>query len=149
MRPVAGFLGKFFVKLDEKHRIILPAKIRAGLVGGAYLTTGQDKCLFLFSETQLDQHLDHLKGRRPGAMPSVAFMRMFNYSVTPQTPDKQGRIHIAPDLREHAGLERELVILGMGERLEIWDVTTWQAYMDTYKEAYTQGAEMLDNAPAP
>jgi len=149
MRRVAGFLGKFPVKLDEKNRIILPAKIRAGLAEGAYLTTGQDQCLFLFSEDQLENHLALLRGRRPGAMQSVAFMRMFNSSVTPQTPDKQGRIRIASDLRAHAGLERELMIVGMGQRLEIWDVATWQAYVDAHQEAYNQGADMLEDPPAP
>jgi len=131
-------LGSFLVKLDEKGRIILPSKTRAGLAGGVYLTIGQDLCLYAFSADQLDRYIRLSQGEETKTVVPSAFERLFKASVVTQTPDKQGRIIIAPALRRHAGLERELIVIGLGHRLEIWDVARWQAYQEANLGQFTQ-----------
>jgi MraZ protein len=130
--------GASFIKLDEKGRVILPAKARADLSDGAYLTLGQDKCLFLFTKPQFDAFRQQNRAQAPPGMPAIAFDRIFFSGVVVQDPDKQGRITIAAALREYAGLTRELAVIGMEERMEIWDAGRWQTYMNQYIEQYAQ-----------
>ncbi|MDR3202939.1 MAG: division/cell wall cluster transcriptional repressor MraZ [Bifidobacteriaceae bacterium] len=128
---VAAF-GTFWQKLDEKGRIILPAKSRAELAGGTYLARGQDRCLFLFSAAQFDAYRGEMAADAPPGMPALAFDRIFFSSVVGQEPDKQGRITLPPDLRDYAGLERDLAVIGLEKRLEIWDAARWNSYLDQY-----------------
>jgi MraZ protein len=130
--------GASFVKLDDKKRVILPAKARAALAAGTYLTRGYDRCVFLFSKPQFDSHRERIKAQTPPDMPAIAFDRMFYSSVVTQDIDKQGRIVIPSALREYASLERELAIIAMDQRLELWDAANWQAYQDQYIEPYSQ-----------
>ncbi|MDR3360211.1 MAG: division/cell wall cluster transcriptional repressor MraZ [Bifidobacteriaceae bacterium] len=130
--------GASFVKLDEKGRVILPAKTRAALAGGTYLTRGYDRCVFLFSKPQFDAHRERIRAETPPEMPAIAFDRMFFRSVVTQDIDKQGRITIPPLLRQYASLERDLVVIAMEARMEIWDAANWQAYEDQYIDLYAQ-----------
>jgi MraZ protein len=129
---MAAALGTFWQKLDDKGRIILPAKARAELAGGTYLTRGQDRCLFLFSSDQFDAHRSDTAAAAPPGMPALAFDRVFFSSVVAQDPDKQGRITIPGELREYAGLDRDLAVIGLEKRMEIWDADRWNAYLDAY-----------------
>jgi MraZ protein len=130
--------GASFIKLDDKGRIILPSKARSSFKEGTYLTRGQDQCLFLFTKTQFDTYREHNRTQAPPGMPAIAFDRVFFSSVVPQDPDKQGRISIPTSLREYAGLTRELAVIGMEQRMEIWDADRWQSYLDQYVEQYSQ-----------
>jgi MraZ protein len=133
--------GASFVKLDDKNRVILPPKVRAALADGTYLTRGQDECVFLFSRPQFDAHRERYRAQAPAGMPAMAFDRIFYSSVVVQDIDKQGRISIPQMLREYAGLTRDLAVIAMEERMEIWDAGRWQAYLDQYLEQYSQLGE--------
>jgi MraZ protein len=128
--------GTFYLKLDEKGRIILPAKVRPDLLAGTYLTRGQDHCLFLFSETQFEAYRDQMSLNAPPGMPAIAFDRVFFSSVVNGSMDKQGRLMIPPNLRTYAGLVRDLAVVGLTGRLEIWDVATWESYVDYHETDY-------------
>jgi MraZ protein len=125
-------LGTFLLKLDDKNRIILPAKARVDLAPGTYLTRGQDRCVFLFSEQQFADYRQEMADQAPPGMPAMAFDRVFFSSVVPQNLDKQGRLTIPSDLRDYAGLDRELAVIGLEKRMEIWDAAAWTAYLDQY-----------------
>ena len=143
MRPVSDVLGNFPVKLDDKSRIVLPAKLRGELAACAYLGPGPDSCIFLLSKIQLDQHLKRIADQPAGSKRSGAYNRMFKGNLVWHVPDKQGRIPIKSPLKEYAGLEREVVVLGLGDRQEIWDVARWRAYQDANMEQYVQSIDML------
>jgi MraZ protein len=133
--------GASFIKLDDKNRIILPAKFRAALADGAYLTRGHDECVFLFSRPQFDTYREHTRAHAPPGMPAIAFDRVFYSSVVIQEPDKQGRITIPQMLRDYAGLSRDLAVIGMEERMEIWDGDRWQTYLSEFEPMYAKLSE--------
>jgi MraZ protein len=133
---VGEAFGEFLIKLDDKGRVILPAKLRDQLHTGAYLTRGQDKCLFLFSSEQFVAYRERNREAAPAGMPALAFDRVFYSSVVTSKVDNQGRVTIPPKLRSYAALDRELAVVGLEERLEIWDAQRWQGYLDRYTEQF-------------
>ncbi|MDR1187296.1 MAG: hypothetical protein LBK95_07555, partial [Bifidobacteriaceae bacterium] len=84
---MSGSWGPSYIKLDEKHRLILPARVRPALADGTHLTWGQDNCLFLFSESQFEAHREHNRANPPPGMPPIAFDRIFYSSVVSQAMD--------------------------------------------------------------
>ncbi|MDR1799765.1 MAG: cell division/cell wall cluster transcriptional repressor MraZ [Bifidobacteriaceae bacterium] len=128
--------GEQFIKLDEKGRIILPSKARPAMADGVYLTRGQSQCIYLFSKPQFEAHRQYNREHAPAGMPAIAFDRIFYSSVVNQDMDKQGRITVPPAQRQNAGLERDLAVIGLEERIEIWDAAAWRAYLDQYTAQY-------------
>jgi MraZ protein len=137
---VAAF-GTSWQKLDEKGRIILPAKSRPELAAGTYLTRGQDRCVFLFSEAQFEAYRQETALNAPPGIPPIAFDRVFFSSVVAQDIDKQGRITVPAELRDYAGLERELAVVGLAKRMEIWDAKRWNSYLDLYVAEFSDLSE--------
>jgi MraZ protein len=133
--------GASFVKLDEKARVIVPAKARAGLAGGVYLTRGGKDCIYLFSREQFDAYRDKVREAMPKDMPAIAFDRLFYSSVVTQEMDKQGRITIPTALKDYASLDRDLAVFPLGDRIEIWAAAHWQEYVDQYEEQYSKSIE--------
>ncbi|HWM33714.1 MAG TPA: division/cell wall cluster transcriptional repressor MraZ [Pseudolysinimonas sp.] len=122
-------LGAHALKLDEKSRIIVPAKYRDTFAGGLVMTLGNDNCVAVYSESEFEK----LHARMEEQAPMLdekgrAYYRMFLGSASQEIPDKQSRVTIPAVLREHAGLERDLVFAGAGSRAEIWNADTWAAY---------------------
>ena len=119
-------LGTFAPKLDDKGRVILPAKFRDEFAGGLVMTRGQERCAL---------RLQPARVRRPArADPQQApalgkqgrdYLRLFLSGATQEIPDKQHRVTIPPMLREYAGLDRDLTVIGAGNRAEIWDTAAW------------------------
>jgi MraZ protein len=133
---VSEALGSFPVKLDDKFRLILPSRARGEVKDQAYLTKGQDKCVYLFSAAQFADYRQRIRARAPEGMPALAFDRVFYSSVVTAPIDKQNRVTLPLELRKYAGLERELTVVGLEERLEIWDAQRWQDYMNAYVEQF-------------
>jgi MraZ protein len=135
------FLGTHTPRLDEKGRLILPAKYREELTRGIVLTKGEERCLYVFSRAEFDQIA---AGRRPepgDAKPARGYNRVFFASAEDAIPDRQGRITIPPALREYAALQRDCVVIGNNTRLEIWDSAAWEAYLAEQEDVFSQGAE--------
>lgn len=126
---MALFVGTHAPRLDEKGRIFLPAKFRDQLSEGLVMTKGQERCLYVFTTEEFARMTDRMREVPPTSKSARDFMRVFLSGASDDTPDKQGRVTIAPALRTYAGLERDCTVIGAGSRVEIWDTPTWEAYL--------------------
>jgi MraZ protein len=135
------FLGTHTPRLDEKGRLILPAKYRDELAPGLVLTKGQERCLYVFPLPEFDRITQALRTAPVTAKSVRDYSRVFFASASDEIPDKQGRITLPPALREYAGLQRECVVIGANTRLEIWDATAWTSYLDQQEDAFSDASE--------
>ncbi len=128
------FLGEVSHSLDDKGRIILPARFREALAE-AFITSETDGCLGIWTPEDFDARAQEMIEKLKSTDLSERNVARFFYSGAQEvSPDRQGRLAIPPNLREFAGLEREVVIAGMHNHLEIWDAETW-------REIKRQGAQ--------
>ncbi|WP_336922630.1 division/cell wall cluster transcriptional repressor MraZ [Aquipuribacter sp. SD81] len=132
------FLGTFSPRLDDKNRLILPAKWRPSFESGIVLTRGQERCVFAFARSAFESLVDELAGAPLTNKDARDYSRMLLAGAQDEVPDKQGRITVAPLLREYAGLTRDLAVLGVGRRLEIWDAATWQQLQEQGEQAFSE-----------
>ena len=130
------FLGTYEPKLDDKGRLILPAKFREDMASGIVITRGQERCLYAFARGEFKDIHDQLRTAPLTSKQSRDYMRVFLSGATDEIPDKQGRVTIPAILRKYAGLSKELAVIGAGNKLEIWDLPTWEAYLESQEEAY-------------
>jgi len=122
------FLGTYEPKLDEKGRIILPAKFRDELEAGVVITRGQERCLYVFSASEFESLHDRIRQAPVTSKQARDYLRLFLSGATDEVPDKQHRVTIPAQLRAYAGLDRELTVIGAGNRAEIWDSEAWNTY---------------------
>jgi MraZ protein len=130
------FLGTHAPKLDEKGRVILPAKFREDLAGGIVVTRGQERCLYVFSTAEFEAMHDRIRQAPLSNKQARDFLRMFLSGASAEMPDSQNRITLPVHLRQYAGLEKELVVTGVGAHAEIWDASAWNAYLAGNEESY-------------
>lgn len=133
------FIGEYRHSLDVKGRIIVPAKFRDGLGDKFVLTKGLDGCLFAYSKEEWANFEEKIKSLPLTNKDARAFVRFFFAGAVECEIDKQGRTLIPPMLREHAGLNKDLVIIGVSNRVEIWSQDKW----DSYSEAEDLEADEL------
>jgi len=125
-------VGEFQHNIDAKGRMIMPAKFREELGEKFVVTKGLDKCLFVFAASEwekLDKQLSELslsKGRKT--------QRFFYGGMTDCEIDKQGRVLVPANLREYAGLEKDVVVVGLARRAEIWSKTEWDKQNEQFIE---------------
>jgi MraZ protein len=131
-------LGTFAPKLDDKGRIILPAKFWDEFSGGLVMTRGQEHCVYLFSQREFETVHDRIRQASLTSKSSRNFLRIFLSGATQEIPDKQRRVTVPSMLREYAGLDRELTVIGAGTRAEIWDTAAWNEY---YAQTETEFAD--------
>ncbi|MGH3714771.1 MAG: division/cell wall cluster transcriptional repressor MraZ [Micromonosporaceae bacterium] len=130
------FLGTHNPRLDDKGRLILPAKFRDELAGGLVITKGQERCLYVFPMAEFRQIAEQLQATPVTHKAARAYSRVFFASAFDQLPDRQGRITIPPPLRQYADLDRELVVIGASNRVEIWDSQAWESYLSDSEESF-------------
>jgi len=135
------FLGTHAPRLDEKGRLILPAKYREELAGGVVITKGQERCLYLFPQEEFARITEALRTAPVTAKAVRDYSRVFFASASDEVPDKQGRITIAPALRSYAGLQRDCAVIGANTRLEIWDAQAWETYLTAQEDSFAEAAE--------
>jgi MraZ protein len=133
------FLGTHAPRLDEKGRLILPAKYREELAGGVVITKGQERCLYVFTQEEFARITEEMRNSETPA--PRANSRVFFASASDELPDKQGRITVPPALRTYAGLQRDCVVIGANTRLEIWDAQAWETYLAAQEDSYAEAAE--------
>lgn len=134
--------GEYQHTLDAKGRLFIPAKLREQLGDGFVVTKGLDECLFLYPQKAWDE-LEQ-KIRQLLMSKSRGLQRFFLSSAADVTVDRQGRIVIPTMLRSYANLERDVVVIGVGERAELWDARRWNAYTDDLDcESIAQAMEEL------
>lgn len=142
--PGSGLLlGTYTPKLDEKGRLILPAKFRARLAPGLVLTRGQERCLFLLPMDEFGRMYEQVRQAPVTSRQARDYLRVFLSGASDEVPDKQGRVVIPPALRAYAGLERDVAVIGAGTRVEVWDAAAWETYLAEQESAYSDTAEQL------
>jgi len=135
------FLGTHAPRLDEKGRLILPAKYRDELAGGVVITKGQERCLYVFPQEEFTRITEALRTAPVTAKSVRDYSRVFFASASDEVPDKQGRITLPPALRAYAGLLRDCVVIGANTRLEIWDAQAWDTYLAGQEDSFAEAAE--------
>ncbi|GAB3554221.1 division/cell wall cluster transcriptional repressor MraZ [Arthrobacter tumbae] len=135
------FLGTHSPRLDEKGRLILPAKFRDELSDGLVLTRGQERCIYVFSQREFGKVHEQMREAPISSRQSRDYIRVFLSGASDEVPDKQGRVTIPSILRTYAGLDRELAVIGAGNRAEIWDATAWNDYLEEKETAFSETDE--------
>jgi len=138
-KPV--FLGTYAPRLDDKGRLILPAKFRDELAEGLVITKGQERCLYVFSTSEFGRLTERLREAPLSAKGARDYSRVFFASAHDDVPDKQGRVTVPGPLRDYAGLDRECVVIGANTRVEIWDSQAWSAYLSGQEEQFASLSE--------
>ena len=139
------FMGEFHHTIDTKNRLIVPAKFREALGTEFVLTRGMDNCIFGYPLSEWEQLEEKLKQLPLAKKDARAFVRFFYSAAVQCTPDKQGRIMIPHALSTHASLEKECVLIGVSNRIEIWSQEKWASFSEEAEENFDDIAEnMLD-----
>ena len=132
------FMGTYTPRLDDKGRLILPAKFRDQLAEGLVVTQGQEKCLDVWPAADFMAEADRAKARGMTSRMGRDYARMLFASAEQGTPDKQGRISLTPSLREYAAITRDVVVIGAMDRVEIWEPTRWREYSASAQEKFAE-----------
>ena len=138
-------IGEYEHSLDVKGRLIMPAKLREDIGDKFIITKGLDGCLFGFSQTEWNNFEEKLKTLPLTNKNARDFVRFFLSGAIECEIDKQGRFLIASNLREYANLEKEIMVTGVGTRIEIWDKEKWKKYNSEENLSADQIAENMAN----
>lgn len=134
-------LGTHAPKLDDKGRLFLPAKFREELQAGLVITRGQENCLYVFSAAEFQSVHDKIRQAPVTSVDARNYLRVFLSGASDELPDKQGRVTIPAALRQYAGLDKDLVVIGVGSRAEIWNASAWNEYLNKQETAFANVAE--------
>lgn len=137
----APFLGTYTPRLDDKGRLILPAKFRGQLAPGLVVTRGQERCLFVFPTSEFRRIHEQIRTAPVTSKQARDYLRVFLSGAHDEIPDKQGRLSIPSALRSYAGLDRDVAVIGAGTRVEIWDATAWDTYLEEQVTKYSDTSE--------
>lgn len=122
------FSGTYEPKLDDKGRLILPAKLRDSFEGGLYITKGQERCLYVYTAAYFNDLVASMDAAAMVTAEQRSYIRLFLAGAKQEMPDRQGRVTVHPLLRQYANLGKDLVLLGVRTHLEIWDAKAWAEY---------------------
>ncbi|MDM8534372.1 division/cell wall cluster transcriptional repressor MraZ [Clostridiaceae bacterium HSG29] len=137
------FIGEYNHKIDNRGRINIPSKLRYDMSERFYLTKGLDNCLFLFPEDEWKVFEEKLKTLPLTNRDARAFVRMFFAGATECVVDKQGRINIPNNLIKHSDIEKDVMIIGVGQRIELWSKENWDKYNEPDNISYDDIAEKM------
>ncbi len=136
---MAELLGSHSYQLDPKGRVSLPARFREAFAEGAVLTLGQDGCLFCFPRAEWEAQSDQVRAVPLQDAEGRAYARMFFGKAEAVELDAQGRLLIPQRLRQEAGIRKEAIVLGVYDRMEIWDREAHERYEQGHAGAYQTG----------
>ncbi|MBM6859670.1 division/cell wall cluster transcriptional repressor MraZ [Clostridium saudiense] len=125
------FIGEYQHSLDSKNRIIVPSKLREGLGDKFIISKGLDGCLYAYPIDEWNKFEEKLKKLPLTNKDARAFVRFFVAGATEIETDKQGRGLIPANLREYAGIEKEIVTIGALNKVEIWSKEKWESYNES------------------
>lgn len=135
------FLGTHTPRLDDKGRLFLPAKFRDRLASGLVVTRGQERCLYVFPMDEFVRVAETVRGAPVTSKAVRDYLRVFLSGASDEIPDKQGRVTVPSALREYAGLTRDCTVIGAGSRVELWDTTAWDTYLESTEQAFADQSE--------
>lgn len=140
-RPM--FMGEYQHTIDDKGRMIIPSKFRDALGASFIITRGLDNCLFVYPRSEWEVLEQKLKALPLMKADARAFTRFFFSGATECELDKQGRVNIPNNLLQYSKLDKDCVVLGVSNRVEIWSKETWENYFDQSEESFNEIAEKL------
>ncbi len=130
------FLGEHQHTLDDKGRVILPARFRERLASGLVFAPSQDRCIDVYPLTAFERRVEELRAIPREDEAARKYLRVFLAGAHEEKPDAQGRVTVPPRLRGYAKLTKDLTINGADQKVEIWDRATWEAYRDEAEDAF-------------
>ncbi len=136
---VAELLGTHSYQLDPKGRVSLPARFREAFQEGAFITLGQDRCLYVFPRVEWERASAEVDSFPLSDTDGRAYQRIFYGSSGEAQVDSQGRVTIPQKLRDLVGIRKDVLVLGAGRRMEIWDRETYERYAAAYSGPYETG----------
>jgi MraZ protein len=131
------FLGQFQHSLDEKGRLMIPARYRELLAAGAFITQGFDKCLMVMTEVYFKQVYDRINAMNLADPTARLLRRLILSNAYPVEVDKVGRILVPQNLRQVVELNGEAIVAGQGDYFEVWTPAAWNEQMDQLQEIET------------
>lgn len=137
------FTGTYRPKIDDKGRLFLPAKFREAMGDGLVITRGQDRSIDVRTQSDFAAFTEKFKNASQTDARLRAYGRMLFALASEQVPDKQGRITITPELREYASLSRECVVIGIYDRVEIWEPSAWTDYTTRQETEFSDISEEI------
>ncbi|HET7628798.1 MAG TPA: division/cell wall cluster transcriptional repressor MraZ [Bacillales bacterium] len=137
------FMGEYRHNFDQKGRIIIPSKFREELGPSFVLTRGLDQCVFGYPHDEWKQLEQKLKALPFTKKDARAFTRFFFSGAVECELDKQGRVNVASPLRTYAKLEKECVIIGVSNRIELWSEPIWEQYFEESEDSFGEIAESI------
>ena len=139
------FMGEFHHSIDEKGRLIIPSKFRNDLGKKFIITRGIEKCIFVYSLDEWNNMVNELKELPFTRKNARTFMRMLMSGATECELDNNGRINIPSPLVNYASIEKECVVIGVGDRLEIWSNEGFDNFFNENIDNFDEIAETLFN----
>lgn len=136
---MARFFGRYEHSLDDKGRVILPAKFRGAFEHGGYLTQFQDGCLSLWAPAEFDLQMEAMQTLALGSKSDRNLARLWASTSHEVEVDKQGRMAIPSHLREFAGLEGDVLVHGAIDRVELWNPSSWEQKVQPTEQRLTEG----------
>jgi MraZ protein len=141
------FYGEYVHGIDPKGRIILPSRFRDAAkennIEKFFVTRGLDKCIFMFSEYEWRIQEQKFKNLSFTKQEARTFNRMFFSGACDVVPDAQGRFIIPQYLKDYAEISKETIVLGVSNRIEIWDNATWKDFFKKSNSIFEQTAEKM------
>jgi MraZ protein len=136
-------MGEYRHTIDAKGRLIVPSRFREELGDCFVITRGLDNCLFVYPQREwvlIERKLKALPFTKADAR---AFMRFFFSGAVEVEQDRQGRVLIPSNLRDYAGIKRDVVVIGVSNRVEVWSQENWEEYTDESRLSFEQVAEKM------
>jgi MraZ protein len=141
------FYGEYSHSIDRKGRLILPSKFRevakANFIEKFFVTRGLDKCLFMFSEEEWRSQEQKFKSISFTKQQARTFNRIYFSGAQEVIPDKQGRILLPQYLKDFAQIKRDVLIVGVSNRIEIWSKDLWEKFYSDSRQSFEDIAEKL------
>jgi len=141
------FYGEYTHSIDRKGRLILPSKFRevakANFIEKFFVTRGLDKCLFMFTEEEWRSQEAKFKSISFTKIQARTFNRLYFSGAVEVLPDRQGRILLPQYLKDFAEINKDVVIVGVSNRIEIWSKDKWQEFYGGSRQSFEEIAEKL------
>jgi MraZ protein len=137
-------LGEFEHTIDDKNRLTLPAKFRQALSGGLVITRGMDGCLYCYPKADWERVVERRLAELDPFSREGRFMNRYFFAGAAEVDaDKQGRVMLPGSLARNVGIEREVVVAGVNDHLEIWDRAAWRDHVKVLEGSAEDVAERL------
>jgi len=144
-KVILMLIGEYLHKMDSKGRVIIPAKFREELGDKFVATRGLDDCLFIFPMDEWELFSQKIASTPVTNKNARFFARFFISGATESTLDKQGRINISSNLEEYAELKKEVVVIGLTNRIELWAKENWDKFLKTAAESTDEIASAMED----